>query len=79
MAARRDFPWPRLIAVAAGLCLVVGWWADSLAVTALAPVLGVTAWLLTRRQAASASGSRPAASAGRTAGGGKGRRSNTRR
>jgi len=75
MAARKDVPWPRLIAAAAGICLLVGFLADSLLVIALGPVLGTTAWLLARRQAANAGRPRPGAGgkARPAAGGAKGR------
>ncbi|SDY69821.1 hypothetical protein SAMN05444365_103166 [Micromonospora pattaloongensis] len=52
MAARQEFPWPRVLAVLAGLCLLIGWLADSLLVTALAPVFGTVAFVLNRRQPA---------------------------
>jgi hypothetical protein len=41
---------PGVLDVGAGACLVIGWRADSLLITALAPVLAAVALVINRRQ-----------------------------
>ncbi|MBO3744164.1 hypothetical protein [Actinoplanes flavus] len=44
-----SFPWPRIVAVLAGLSMLGGWLWDSLLLWALAAVLGTVALVLNNR------------------------------